>query len=215
MRVEECVADYLLARGVPSREARWRTVEILERFGMGDRRQDLVRELSGGLGQRVLLAMAFASGADLLMLDEPTAGLDPVARRQTWELLVAQKARGTILLTTHSMSEAEALADRVAILSGGRIIACDTPEMLRRRLPSAEKLIVEARLDTTAIDSLATFEPYAGKLALYPRDREALRQLMEITLAAGVEASLRHTTLEDVYVRLVGGAPGLAEGELQ
>ncbi len=105
---------------------------LLERVGLADRVDRRFRQLSGGEKQRLSLALALVGRPRVLFLDEPTAGMDPRARLLTWEIVQEQRAAGvTIVLTTHSMEEAERLADRVAIIKDGSLIACDSPERLR------------------------------------------------------------------------------------
>lgn len=104
---------------------------LIERLDMGSYGTTPYRRLSGGQQQRLSLAMAIVGRPELLFLDEPTAGLDPAARRSTWELIAELRASGvTIVLTTHFMDEAEALSDQVHIVDGGRVIASGTPQML-------------------------------------------------------------------------------------
>ena len=105
---------------------------ILDQVGLADRSEDRYRTLSGGERQRVNLALAVVGRPELAILDEPTAAMDVAARRSTWDLLRALRADGaTVLLTTHMIEEAESLADRVAIIDGGRLVACGTPSELR------------------------------------------------------------------------------------
>ena len=109
--------------------------DLVERVGLTRVAGRRIRGLSGGERQRLNLALALVGRPDLLVLDEPTAGLDPHARRETWALLDAERRRGaTILLTTHFMDEAERLADRVAIIDRGRLRACDSPAAIVRSL---------------------------------------------------------------------------------
>ncbi|MBD8606500.1 ABC transporter ATP-binding protein [Aeromicrobium sp. CFBP 8757] len=104
---------------------------LIDRLDMGSYGTTPYRRLSGGQQQRLSLAMAIVGRPELLFLDEPTAGLDPAARRSTWELIAELRSSGvTIVLTTHFMDEAEALSDQVHIVDGGRVIASGTPQML-------------------------------------------------------------------------------------
>ena len=107
---------------------------LLERVGLGDRGKDRVREYSKGMRQRLMMARALVNSPDVLFLDEPTDGLDPVSARRIRELIRQEASRGaSILLTTHDMMEADALSDRVAFINEGRILALDTPESLKLR----------------------------------------------------------------------------------
>ncbi len=105
---------------------------LLEAVGLGPRRRSRVKQLSGGERQRLSLAVALVGRPELCFLDEPTAGMDPTARHSTWELILALRRRATtVVLTTHDLEEAERLADRIAIVHHGRLVACDTPRALR------------------------------------------------------------------------------------
>jgi ABC-2 type transport system ATP-binding protein len=155
--------------------------------------------------RRVVLAMALASPAEILYLDEPTAGLDVLIQRETWELLAALKREKTILLTTHLMQEAEALADRLAIIDRGRIVARGTSAELRELAPGRQKVVVsEDSLPRERIESFCSLRRYAGNWALYTRGDEDTRRLLDIAVEHHVEASVVNTTLEDTFIQLVG-----------
>jgi len=116
---------------IPTRVARARAGELLERFGLSDKVRDPVESLSGGLKRRLQVARALISDPRVLVLDEPTTGLDPDVRRMLWEVLAEARARGAaILLSTHYMEEAERICDRVAVLANGRILDIDSPQRL-------------------------------------------------------------------------------------
>jgi lipooligosaccharide transport system ATP-binding protein len=116
---------------IPGDEATRRARALLERFGLSDRADDLIETLSGGMRRRLQVARAMLSEPNVLVLDEPTTGLDPDARRLLWEALVEYRGTGAaILLSTHYMHEAERLCDRVAIIAKGRILDVDSPQRL-------------------------------------------------------------------------------------
>jgi lipooligosaccharide transport system ATP-binding protein len=120
--------------GIGRREAEARSRELLERFHLSDKSGELVEALSGGMRRRLQVARALVNRPRVLVLDEPTTGLDPEARRTLWDILAEQRRSGlAILLSTHYMEEAERLCDRVAIIHRGKIIDCDTPEKLIAR----------------------------------------------------------------------------------
>jgi ABC-2 type transport system ATP-binding protein len=117
------------------------TDEVIELVGLGEQRDKRIGKLSGGQRRRVDLAIALAGDPELLFLDEPTTGFDPAARRQAWEMIRGLAALGkTIFLTTHFMDEAQALADRVAIIAAGRIVAEGPPETLGGRADAVTRL---------------------------------------------------------------------------
>src|SRR5262249_48216822 len=123
--------------GVPADERKRRADELLEQFGLLDRANQKPDLFSGGQAQRVMIARALMHAPEVLFLDEPTTGLDPAARLFVWDRLRELRDRGvTLVLTTHDMDEAAALADRVGIMDRGTLLALDTPEALMRSVPS-------------------------------------------------------------------------------
>jgi ABC-2 type transport system ATP-binding protein len=183
----------------------------LERSGLTDRQHDVTTTLSGGFRQRLALGCAVLHRPSMVFLDEPTAGVDPVSRRQFWDLIDRFAAEGTtIMVTTHYMDEAEH-CDRLAFIYEGRIIAQGTPAEIKRRLPGA---VLEIRVDPV-IPALAALEglPEVQDAALYGA---AIHAVVPTIAAAGpLEAHLRAQgfsvdsltailpSLEDVFVNLV------------
>ena len=130
----------------------------LKQVGLWDRRDQLTRELSGGMRRRLEIARGALHSPPVLFLDEPTAGLDPQSRRAIWDMLAEMKAadpRLSILLTTHAMDEADVLCARVAILDRGRILCEDAPETLKRGLETGERVEIETDRDIAPSDSEA------------------------------------------------------------
>jgi lipooligosaccharide transport system ATP-binding protein len=126
--------------------ARKRAQELIERFGLADKSTQMIESLSGGLRRRVQVARALISNPKVLVLDEPTTGLDPDARRELWEVLTEEREKGTaILLSTHYMEEAERLCDRIAILHKGRILDIDSPERLIKNHIARDEVEEEVR----------------------------------------------------------------------
>jgi ABC-2 type transport system ATP-binding protein len=150
---ESAVAERLSARenlmlmagsyGMLPAEAKKRCEKLLADMGLEDRALSQARTLSGGLKRRLSLAMALVSGPRLLFLDEPSLGLDPQARRSLWSAIAALKGKATIVLTTHYLEEAEALADRVIIMKDGRIVAEGSPAELRDRVGGVSRVVAE------------------------------------------------------------------------
>lgn len=195
--------------------------DLIALVELGEKRGSLVKTLSGGQRQRLAVALALVHDPDVLFLDEPTAGLDPQARRGLWETIARLRDTGkTILLTTHYLEEAAHLCDRVAIVDHGRIIALDRPAALVDRYRPEETIVFEALadLDRDALRAL----PAVAEVDLIPiPDRPgwrtttlrttdtqtSLRALLD--LAAGRELALRGlrvecATLEDVFLHLTG-----------
>ena len=192
--------------------------EVLTLVGLHEKATANVRTLSGGQKQRLSLGCALAGDPELLFLDEPTTGLDPQSRRQTWEIVEGLKARGrTVLLTTHYMEEAARLCDRVAVVDHGRVIAMGTPRELIASL-GAEHVVEfavadrdAARLDETMLAGLPTVEKVAaenGVWRLTVREvHRAVAALLGALAAEGLEPtqlSTHHATLEDVFMSLTG-----------
>jgi ABC-2 type transport system ATP-binding protein len=162
--------------------------EVIEQVGLTEKAGKRVRELSGGQRRRVDVALGVIGRPELLFLDEPTTGFDPEARRQFWELIRGLAHRGTtIVLTTHYLDEAEALADRVAVIAGGRIVAEGEPSTLGGR--AAARATVR-----WAGGSLETDTP-----------TRAVRELSERFDGEVPELTVTRPSLEDVYLRLIGG----------
>lgn len=129
-----------------------RGTELLRLVNLEDKAGNSIEELSGGQQQRLSIALALVNSPTITFLDEPTTGLDPHARRNLWQTILDVRAAGTtVVLTTHYMEEAEILCDRVAVMDGGRVIACDTPEGLIRSLPQDAVVSATIAGDTGAI----------------------------------------------------------------
>jgi ABC-2 type transport system ATP-binding protein len=219
LSVEEHVRFFALLKGSDPATIRSDTAALLKATGLESHQKKLVRELSGGLRRRVLIAVALAGPhIRLLLLDEPTTGVDPEARRSVWQLIDGLRARRiAILLTTHYIEEAEYLADHVAVVNGGRIVAEGTVDAIRDRLPYRGRLEVRgldhlspaARrgLDATEGRHPATFRTgNTERLRVAdPFAPEVVREVAELN-ALGVEASLAPVTLEDAYLSLVDGS---------
>src|SRR5690554_2539185 len=126
--------------GLAARAARARGIHLLDEIGLGEKRDALAKTLSGGMQRRLNLIMALVHDPDLLVLDEPEAGLDPQGRILVREYIRTLARDKTIILTTHNMDEAERLADRVAIIDHGRLLALDTPDALKRQVGEGDVL---------------------------------------------------------------------------
>ena len=191
--------------------------QIIERLSLADKRDTQLRHLSGGQKQRVGLGCALINDPKLLFLDEPTTGLDPQARRAIWDLMLQLKTAGkSILLTTHYMEEAEVVADRVAIMDAGKIIAMGTPRQLIRDVMGGDLLQVECGGEALwAIDQLKSRLSWLSNLrytetgceVIVDDVAEKLSSLMMQAAALDIEIKrleVRRGTLEDVFLRLTG-----------
>lgn len=131
---------------IPRQEAKQKAGELLQRFGLAEKSKEPVESLSGGMKRRLQVARALISDPRVLVLDEPTTGLDPDVRRMLWEVLTDARSKGVaILLCTHYMEEAERLCDRVAVLSQGKILDIDSPEKLVAKHIAREEVEEEVR----------------------------------------------------------------------
>jgi ABC-2 type transport system ATP-binding protein len=206
--------------GVPARERGRRADALLEQFGLLDRANGKPDFLSGGQGQRIMIARALMHEPAVLFLDEPTTGLDPAARLFVWDRLRELKERGvTLLLTTHDMNEAAALSDRIGIMDHGKLLAIDTPDALVRSLPGSAtvELTVEGEPpaglvdDLRALDGVETVEREGSHLRLYVSD-EAPKVVAPAAAVLGAHAvqladvKLGSASLEDVFIHLTGRA---------
>jgi len=196
---------------------------VLEQVGLVDKAGAWVMRLSGGQRQRLAIGCALVGAPDVLFLDEPTTGLDPVSRRDVWAIVQGLKARGcTVLLTTHYMDEAERLCDRVAIVDHGRIIAQGTPAELIGRLGAAHVIEVSTKPSLTqeSLESLPGVRSVSGigdgwRLAVAGIP-ESLPPLLDLVRGAGVTLATLAThgaSLEDVFVTLTGRKLDGSDGE--
>jgi ABC-2 type transport system ATP-binding protein len=184
--------------------------EVLELVGLADKAAARVKTLSGGQQRRLDLGLGIIGNPELLVLDEPTAGFDPSARREAWELVTTLAGQGTtVLLTTHYMDEAEALAARVAVIAGGRIVAEGTPESLGGRESATCRIRFRLPPDTPLSDLPVTVTDGDGGRVEIRTDEEiaVLARLTNWSLEHHVELiglTVERLSLEDVYLRLVG-----------
>ena len=211
LTVRENLLMYARYFDIPSQTARQRAEELLAFVQLGERGGSRVEPLSGGMKRRLTIARALINEPDLILLDEPTTGLDPQARHLIWERLYRLKKNGaTLLLTTHYMDEAEQLCDRLIVMDKGRIVAEGSPRELIERYVTRE--VLELRLADTDGDllkerlaSLATHvEILPERIQLHADDGE---QVLERIHALGLpveRALVRRATLEDVFLRLTG-----------
>ena len=197
--------------GMGAKAARDAADELLERFRLAHRARSEVRELSGGMARRLMVARAILHRPAVLFLDEPTASLDPQSRLALWAILNEIRNEGqTILLTTHYMEEAEEFCDRVAIMDHGRILALDTPAQLKRSVASGDGMASATRawlsrvlaMARTAEDGLRSRRPALDDPAL----EDALVELVTTAdrLGFDIEEVGRGVTLETVFFNLTG-----------
>ncbi|MGH9136305.1 MAG: ABC transporter ATP-binding protein [Acidimicrobiales bacterium] len=212
---ELTVAENLYIYGryfdLPKPVIRERIAELLQFVQLQERAKDRVEPLSGGMKRRLSIARALINEPELLILDEPTTGLDPQARHALWDRLYRLKQQGTtLLLTTHYMDEAEQLCDRLVVMDRARIVAEGSPGDLIRRYSSRE--VVELRFppgsDDGAVDRLRDtadrVEELPDRVLLYTEDSGATVRAVHDRGVAPETVVERRSTLEDVFLRLTG-----------
>ncbi|RQX16823.1 ABC transporter [Micromonospora ureilytica] len=211
LTVRENLTVYARYFGISRRAARERAAELLDFVQLTERADSKVEPLSGGMKRRLTIARALVNDPEIVLLDEPTTGLDPQARHLVWERLFRLKQQGvTLVLTTHYMDEAEQLCDRLVVMDGGRIVAEGSPRALIEQHSTRE--VVELRF------AAESQEPFAGKLdglgervevlpdrvLLYvPDGDEAVAEVTALGLQPA-NVLVRRSGLEDVFLHLTG-----------
>jgi lipooligosaccharide transport system ATP-binding protein len=212
LTVRENLLIYGRYFGLPREVIAERTARLLEFVQLTDRAEDQVEPLSGGMKRRLTIARSLVNEPEILLLDEPTTGLDPQARHVVWDRLFRLKQQGvTLVLTTHYMDEAEQLCDRLVVMDGGRIAAegsprelieaYSTPEVLELRFHPSEHDQAAEKLADVPADRM---EILADRVLLYVPDGD---QALAAARARGLEpltSLVRRSTLEDVFLRLTG-----------
>ena len=204
----------LMMRGESRDRAAEKARRVLRTIELDEVARVHSEELSGGLRQRILIAMTIACDVDLMFLDEPTIGLDPVGRRRVWNELIRLKEEEnkTIVLTTHYMDEAEALSDELAIVNRGKVLEVGTPLGVRAR-HSGSKI----RVDVVSGFSQGDLAVYgkvtkAGNVSRVFLDEKAAQDLSAEALRRHATISIAPVTLDDVFVELVGSEPDGEDG---
>jgi lipooligosaccharide transport system ATP-binding protein len=212
LTVRENLLVYGRYFGISRDVIRERTAQLLEFVQLSDRARDMVEPLSGGMKRRLTIARSLINDPEILILDEPTTGLDPQARHVVWDRLFRLKQRGvTLILTTHYMDEAEQLCDRLVVMDHAKIAAEGTPRELIDRYSTPE--VLELRFDPTLHEQAAEkikdiyserTEVLADRILLYVLDGEGtLARIKEMGLEPLTEF-VRRSTLEDVFLHLTG-----------
>ena len=212
LTVDENLAFFGGAYGIFGARLRARREAVAAELDLGALGAELTGSLAGGVRQRLALACAILHEPRVVFLDEPTAGVDPEARRTFWRLIRRlARAGSTIFVTTHYMDEAE-YCDRVGLMVDGRLAALDTPSGLKRELAPGRMFEVHGARAAEVAAALpgATVEPFGASLHVRPADTSAdAATLREALARRGLAASVAETdvTLEDVFLRVVGRTP--------
>jgi len=220
MRVDEYLRHRARLKRVPSRRLSQMVAEVKERCGLLAMGKEVIGRLSRGYRQRVGLADALVHDPDLLLLDEPTLGLDPEQNKQVRDLIQSLADRHTILMCTHILPEVEQTCQRVVIIKGGKIIAADTPEQLRNRLGGGNRIRAEIRGPAAEIERALNQLPHVERSAIrtlhanwvecrldVSHEVDLRTNLYELSVSRGWplrELHLFSRSLEEVYLRLTG-----------
>lgn len=199
-----------------------RTAEILDAVGLTEQAEIYPRALSGGMRRRLMVAKALVHSPPIVILDEPTAGVDVELRQQLWSHLRTLNARGvTVVLTTHYLEEAESLCDTIAIIDKGNLIACERTASLIERLDAKELVIVSAEDMAEVPIGLSDFETALRDprrlVVRYLRSETEIGQILDIVRRAGVtirDLSTDEPDLEDIFLHLTGSGDTLPGGDM-
>jgi lipooligosaccharide transport system ATP-binding protein len=211
LTVRENLTTYARYFRIPRRLARQRADELLDFVQLADRATSKVEPLSGGMKRRLTIARALVNQPEIVLLDEPTTGLDPQARHLVWERLFRLKQQGvTLVLTTHYMDEAEQLCDRLVVMDAGRIVAEGSPRDLITRYSTRE--VVELRFATDSQEDFAgklaglgeRLEVLPDRILLYADDGDAALAQVQQRGLEPTSVLVRRSSLEDVFLHLTG-----------
>lgn len=203
--------------GLPASRCRRTAVDLLEKLGLSEKSNKLAATLSGGMKRRLNICLALIHDPEIVILDEPEAGLDPQSRVMTREFIRSLRSEKTVILTTHNMDEADRLSDRVAIMDYGSLLLTDTPENLKRTVGEGDVIEIAILHQPDNLIKTATFllEPLSVQFtvtddSILIRKKAAIELLPEITriltehgIVPG-EIKMRANTLEDVFIQLTG-----------
>ena len=196
---------------IPKKVLRERIEQLLDFAQLTERGDDRVEPLSGGMKRRLTIARSLVNEPDVLLLDEPTTGLDPQARHALWDRLYRLKAEGvTLVVTTHYMDEAEQLCDRLVVMDRGRIVAEGSPRSLIEQFSTRE--VVELRFAPTETERMAgkladlgeRLEVLPDRILLYTGDGDAAVEGVAARHLDPLSVLVRRSTLEDVFLHLTG-----------
>jgi len=203
MTPKQTVMSYLLWRGYTYSNAKKLAVESLIKLGLEHYINVLNSRLSGGTKRKVLIATVIASEAEIIFLDEPTTGLDPISRRELWGILRNLGKERFIFLTTHYLEEAEELADRIGILKDGKLISIGTLSELRRSSRYQYSVKLPPNVPVPNLASGETTIGKGGYTQILTNEQEAFR-VAKLFSDQGVKFSISPVTLDDIFFHLVG-----------
>jgi ABC-2 type transport system ATP-binding protein len=202
MTPKQTVLSYLMWRGVAYGEASARATEVLARVGLGEQENRLTRRISGGMKRKVLVATVLASDADIIFLDEPTTGLDPISRKELWSFLVSLARDRFLILTTHYLEEAEQLATTIGVMHLGRMVGLGSLDELRSAVKHQYSVMVAPGSEPPEVSVGSATRGRLGETQILTDEEEAYkvsRQLLE----KGAKFSISKITLDDIFFHLV------------
>lgn len=203
----QTIVSYLLWRGVPYSEGRSRATEALAKVGIEGQRDTLNRKLSGGQRRKVMVAAVLAADSDIIFLDEPTTGLDPISRKELWKSLKELSGTHFLVLTTHYLEEAEQLADTIAILDHGRLAAIGTLDQLRSLVRHQYSIRLPAGVAIPEVKDGTVTTGREGQAQILTGEEEAYSLSGEL-LRAGAKISVSRISLDDIFFHFVGEQAG-------
>jgi ABC-2 type transport system ATP-binding protein len=202
MTPKQTVLSYLMWRGIAYGEAKAKATEALARVGLGEQENTLTRRISGGMKRKVLVATVLASDADIVFLDEPTTGLDPISRKELWRFLGGLAKNRFLILTTHYLEEAEQLATTIGVMHMGKMVGLGTLDELRSAVKHQYSVMVAAGSEPPSVLSGSMTRGDSGETQILTDEEEAYsvsRQLLE----KGAKFSISKISLDDIFFHLV------------
>jgi ABC-2 type transport system ATP-binding protein len=203
MTAKQAVLSYLLWRGYSYGDGKKLADESLAKLGLQEYANVLTSKLSGGTKRKVLIAMVMASEAEIIFLDEPTTGLDPISRRELWEILRTLGKERFIFLTTHYLEEAEQLADKIAILKDGKLVSLGTLAELRKTAKYQYSIKLPPKVQVPLLKDAEVTTDKTGVTQIMTNEDEAFR-LAKTFAEQSVKFSITPVTLDDIFFYLVG-----------
>ena len=202
MTPKQTVLSYLLWRGADYGDAKRRASEALAQLGLETQENVLNRRLSGGTKRKVLVATVLSSDADIIFLDEPTTGLDPLSRQELWTSLTGLAEHRFLILTTHYLEEAERLADVIGILHEGKLVGLGTLDKLRSTLKYQYSLMVTSATELPGVKEGVVTRARTGQTQILADESEAYA-ISRALLEKGAKFSMSKVSLEDVFFHMV------------
>jgi ABC-2 type transport system ATP-binding protein len=205
MTPKQTVVSYLLWRGFRYAEAKRRALRALERLGLGEESDSMNRRLSGGMRRKVMVATVLSSEAEVIFLDEPTTGLDPISRREFQEMLREIGKERFTFLTTHYLEEAEQLADQIGMLDRGRLIRIGTLEDLRKSVNYnySMRLLTKPAPHIPSLEKGEVVTGTDGNVRILTAEEEAFRISRELS-KGGFKFTINPLSLDDIFFYLAG-----------